>query len=187
MTTPKQAVAELANLHKTYCPLLDDLMKAALLLPLSPTPRVPWWSSVGLSTDTKDPTILEEQRQAVQIWWLGQIAWGDVAGDQLMMMKADPDELQEIADILQHRRLDDAHRAALIGCCVRSQRLHKYLAKSKSEREPGVMRRAAKLHAKLVAERGGDSAELKKLVAKEIGCRVNTLRAGIRKHGTVPL
>ncbi len=186
MTTPKQAVAELAVLHKTYCPLLDALIAAALLLPLSPTPRVPWWSSVGLSTDTKDPTILEEQRQAVRIWWLGQIAWGDVAGDQLMMMKADPDELQEIADILQHRHLDAAHRAALIGCCVRSQRLAKYLAKSKSEREPNKMRRAAKLYAKLVAERGGDSAELKKQVAEEIDCPVNTVRAGIRKHGTIP-
>lgn len=132
MTTKSQAVDQLAQLHNSYCPLLDELIAMAESEPITtPAPDFAWYSSVALSTDTTNSVILEEQQQAEEIWTLGKIAWGARVGVQLKFMKAVKDDLREIEDILKHRRLDDAHRAALIGCCVRSQRLSNFLAESK--------------------------------------------------------
>ena len=158
MTTPRQATARLGELHVDYCPVLDQL-KAA-------TP------------DNVDTIVAEEQRLAEQIWKLGYIAFGSALGATLHMLKHDYDEVEEIHDV---DWLNDAHRLALIGCCVRSRRLGNYLKESRAEQAPDKMLRAGMLYEKLVADRGkpqkhGDKARLYREIAEEIRCRENTVK-----------
>ena len=193
MTTGRQAVDELARLHRAYCPLLDALLAMARSAPeITPAPGFAWWSSVDLSTDTTDRTILEEQRQAERIWTLGKIAWGEAASARLMMMKAGPDELRVVEKVLKWRRLDDAHRAALIGCCVRSQRLSEYLAESKVQNEPDKGRRCLVRWIAMEAELGPPPPRGKAKRIREIAvlerCDEDTAKKAIQRgqRGTVP-
>ena len=163
MTSPKQAEAQLARLFMQYCPLLDALRDS-------------------------DAKVETEQRLGEQIWALAGIAWGPKAEARLKYLKPEPTEYVEIADLLLEKRYkSEAHRTALIGCCVRSQRLSTMLDNMKAEREPDLMKRVAKRHAELVAERGGDSPKLRREVAEEMGCPLDTVRKAIKKYGTVPL
>lgn len=114
MTTPRQATARCSELYVDYCPLLDQLVAA--------TP------------DNVDTIVAEEQRLAKKIWTLGYIAFGLNRGATLEMLKHDYDEVEEIHNV---DWLNEAHRKALIGCCVRSKRLKKLLDESEPVRKTG--------------------------------------------------
>lgn len=166
MTSQKQAVDQLGKLYSEYCPLLDQLMAA--------------------TRDHVASLVAEEQNKAKRIWELGVIAFG-ARGRTLEMLKPDDDEIKEISNV---QPLNEEHRVALIGCCVRSKRLRKMLEERKPERAPDVMLRAAAKFWERDDELGrplerGEAAHLYEAVGKEIGCPANTVKLAVKKHPKV--
>lgn len=184
MTTRKQAVDQLAALYKTYCPLLDKLV-AAVLADNTPAPMIgiACSSTVGLPTATTDTLVREEQRQAHEIIKWAEIAWGEAAGATLYMLQGTPEELRDIAELLEFR-MDGALRGALIGCCVRSRRLGVYLRNSPLEPVRDMMKRIARRYREEIAANGANSAQLKKDLAEEFNCGIGTVRQAILRDKT---
>ena len=185
MTTRKQAVAELARLHGTYCPLVDKLVAAARAAN-TPAPMVGLarTSTVGLPTATADRVILDEQRQAKRIVELAEIAWGPAAMADLRILHPTPEDLRDIAPILK-LCLDNPLHAALIGCHVRGQRLGRYLRESPPEPVHDMMRKIAARYAERIDQYPGKPADLKWELAKEFKCLIGTVRDAITRNTTV--
>ena len=184
MTTRKQAVAALARLHGTYCPLEDKLVAAAEAAN-TPAPMVgiACTSTVGLPTATTDNVILAEQGQKESILVYAEIAWGPAAKADLDILHPAREELTEIAPILG-LRLDGPLQAALIGCHVRGRRLGRYLRESPPEPVHDMMHKLAARYLALAAVEGG-SPGLKRRVAEEFGTSLNTLYKALSKNRTV--
>jgi hypothetical protein len=175
MTSQRQAVAELARLHPEYCAMIDKLLPA--------------------TDDNVVAVVAEEVRLGKRICDLGPKAFGAAKGARLKTMR--PSRDKEWADVrgflAAGRGLSEEHCIAIYACAVRSYRLGLYLDESKSEREPGVMARAAILYAERVAALGrplkrGEKAKLNSEVAAEIDCEPDTVKQAILRSqkGTVP-
>ena len=174
MTTPHQALRELAGLHIEYCPLLDALMEA--------------------DETTVGGIVAKEQRLGERIWTLAKIAFDPAAGGRLHMLR--PIQGNEIDPAArnwlgQGLAFDPAHFQAVQCCAVRAHRLGILLNGAGVERTPDAMKQAWDMWCEMIEDDGpptvrGEKAKRIRGIAAELGIKENTVKKAVQRKGTVP-
>ena len=174
MTTPHQALRELAELYIEYSPLLDALIEANE-------------SDVG-------EIIAKEQRLGERIWTLGKIAFGPAAGAKLHIFR--PIQTYDIDSPIrvwldQGSAFSTEHYRAVQGCAVRSNRLGTLLDGVEISTPPHAMKQAQEIWCEKIEDDGeptarGEKAKRIKEIAAELGIKENTVKKAVLRMGTVP-
>lgn len=167
----RQALDVLARLHGEYCQILDVLIAA---------------------TPANVSGVVDKEKQvAEQIWKLAPVAFGPAAGAKLYMLK--PIKANEAVEINGVKPLNEKHRLALLGCCVRSRRLGKLLQETKQRANLGaISEQARKLWRELEAEQGPalprGKARRYLEIANRLRCPFDSVKKAILREGkgTVP-
>jgi hypothetical protein len=121
MTSARQALHTVSDLHVEYCPILDKLLSA--------------------TGDNVDEVVANEQRLGERIWDEGKKAFGKIDGNRLHMFNPFSEEEKQFLDQLYSQRvwLSDEHWRAAQGCFVRSARLGRYIDEAEGETTPPEM------------------------------------------------